>query len=125
LQTKNTVRARGPRVGSGCRRPPWPPPLLHQAAPPPAEARELPDRTIPDRKMGSGGPSIITSHAPKMLDRFVMKNPRAAASYGHSPGGLYCSLSAVLNSCPVAFNPAAICKNQAICVSLHQSSTFT
>jgi hypothetical protein len=67
--------------------------------------------------MGSGGPSIITSHGPKMLERFVKKNSRAAASYGHFPGGgwgLSFTLSAVLISCPVAFNPAAIGKNQVI-----------
>jgi hypothetical protein len=41
----------------------------------PAKARELPDRSIPDKKMGSGRPSVITKHAIKVLERFLKKKP--------------------------------------------------
>jgi hypothetical protein len=43
------------------------------------KARDLFARSIPDRKKGSVRPFVINSHAMKVLERFVRKNPTATA----------------------------------------------
>jgi hypothetical protein len=43
------------------------------------KARDLFAHSIPDRKKGSVRPSVINSHAMKVLERFVRKNPTATA----------------------------------------------
>jgi IS30 family transposase len=44
-----------------------------------AKTKALPKDIIPERKKGSGRPAMIKSHALKVLERYVKKNPRSTA----------------------------------------------
>jgi hypothetical protein len=45
----------------------------------PSLTKALPKEVIPERKKGSGCPAMIKSHALKVLERYIEKNPRSTA----------------------------------------------